>query len=203
MYTLNNISNLFQAFATNHKNLKGSYYFGIAGEHESRQGDKNYPLMVAELETSTVGEKLDSYQFKMWFLSQHRHYEGRDIEMLSDLKQIATDFLIFLRQTKFEDNKTFTIDTSATLTDFHHSFNDDCAGWYLTINCKQFLDWDKCAIPMTGYTPPPNNNNVKVYDQDNNLLYTLYPGQTLTVEVLQEIIQTLDAAPVTIIQTLT
>lgn len=199
--TLNNIVSLFQTFANAHDQLK-DFYFGIAGEHESKRGGVKYNLMIAELQTSTIAPKVDSFEFKMWFMTQHKLYEGRDVEPLSDLKQIAVDFCIWLRQTQFA---TFvTIEENIVMTDFHHSFNDDCCGWYFTMRLKQPLDWDLCRIPLTGITLPTDEANVKVYDQDNNLLYTLYPGQTLTIEVLQQIIQTLnDPAPVTLIQTLT
>lgn len=206
MYTLNNIVSLFEAFAINHYSLQGSehFYFGVAGEHESKNGGIKYPLMVAEPISSNVAIKQDSYDFKMYFMSQHKLYEGRDVEMLSDLKQIATDFIIWLRQTKYSDNKTFTIDENITLTDFHHSFNDDSCGWYFTLRCKQFLDWDKCGIPMIGYTPPTNVNVVNILDQDNNIIASLTVGQTYTVTQLTTLLQDLSTTPpTTIIQDLT
>ena len=156
--------------------------------------------MIAQLEGATVEQKMESYEFKMYFLTQHKLYEGRDIEMVSDMKLIATDFLIWLRQTKFQ--YFLTIEENITMTDFNHSFNDDCCGFYFTLRVKQFLDWDLCRIPMDGYTPP-DNNSVKVYDQDGNLLYTLYPGQTLTVELLKEIVDSITNNNSTVIETLT
>jgi hypothetical protein len=211
MFTLNNISSLFEEFVAAHHNLGNSqsdaskhYYYGIAGEHENKYGGIKYPLVVAELQTSTIGPKIESYEFKMWFMTQHKLYEGRDIEMMSDLKLIATDFCIWLKNTKFAADKTVTIDDNIVMTDFTPSFNDLTCGWYFTLRIKQFLDWDLCRIPMVGAPGPDANQNVKVYDQDGNLLYTLYYGQTLTIEVLQQIIQTLtNPAPVTLIQTLT
>jgi len=190
MYTLNNIVNLFQEFATNHYNLKGNFYFGVAGEHESKKGGIKYPLMVAELQASNIAAKLDTYDFKMWFMSQHKLHEGRDVEQLSDLKQIAGDFIIWLRQTKFNANVTFSIDENVVLTDFNHSFNDDVCGWYCTIKVKQFLDWDLCRIPMSGIANPDPNNGVKVYDQNNNLLFTKYPGDVLIVNDLTTVTET-------------
>lgn len=210
MFTLNNISSLFQEFVTNHYNLGNNltdaskhYYYGLAGEHTHKDGGVKYPLVVAELQTSTIGPKIESYQFKMYFMTIPKLYTGKEIEAMSDLKQIATDFCIWLLQTKFAAAKTITIDPNITFTDFTPSFNDLEIGWYLNLNIKQFLDWDLCRIPMTDAPGPDANANVKVYDQDGNLLYTLYYGQTLTIEVLQQIIQTLGTAPVTLIQTLT
>lgn len=191
MFTLNNIDKLFQDFVQNHYNLGNNladhakhYYFGVAGEHEGKNGGVKYPLLIAELQNSGIAIKLDGYSFKMWVMTQHKLYEGRDVEMLSDMKQIAGDFVIWLRQTKFIANVTFTIDENVIMTDFHQSFNDGCCGWYFTINVKQFLDWDLCRIPMTGAPGPDPSGGVKIFDQHGNLLYTLYPGQMLVVNDL-------------------
>lgn len=148
MYTLKNISDKFQAFATAHPNLKGNYFFGIGGEHEDVSTiKKGPPLMIAELTSSTIQVKMENYKFKMWFMCQHQLYENKNLEMLSDLKKIATDFCVHFRQTKQSDNPTFSIDETILMQDFNHSFNNDWCGWYFDINVKQFLDWDKCGIP--------------------------------------------------------
>lgn len=192
MFTLNNINQIFQEFVKAHINLGNNlsswgkrYYFGIAGEHEAKPGGVRYPMMVAELQNSPLNTKLDSYVFKMYILTQHKLYEGRDVEALSDTKQIGVDFIAYLRQTKFAASKTFTIDESIVMTDFHRSFNDGCCGWHFTMTVKQFLDLDLCGIPLNGSVPQPVNNGVvKTFDQHGNLLYTLYPGQMLVVNDL-------------------
>lgn len=192
MFTLNNINQIFQEFVKAHINLGNNspsygkhYYFGVAGDHEAKPGGVRYPMVINELQNSGVSVKQDTYVLKIWVLTQHKLYEGRDVEALSDTKQIALDIIAYLRQTKFEANKTFTIDENIVLTDFHQSFNDGCCGWYFTITCKQFLDLDLCGIPLNGSVPQPINNGVvKIFDQHGNLLYTLYPGQMLVVNDL-------------------
>ena len=57
-----------------------------------------------------------------------------------------------------------------------------------------------CETPNSGL----NAGVVQILDQNGNVIATLNPNSTYTVEVLQEIIQTLiDPPPTTIIQTLT
>ena len=72
--------------------------------------------------------------------------------------------------------------------------------YMVTQACLSVLPID---TPITCLTPPPRKG-ANIVDQDGNILTTLYAGQTYEVEVLRQIIQTLnDPAPATIIQTLT
>jgi hypothetical protein len=68
---------------------------------------------------------------------------------------------------------------------------------------KQF-DWDACSLPITGSPSVINPDDVRIIDQDGNVIAVVPCGSYYTIEVLQQLIQTLsDPAPVTIIQTLT
>jgi hypothetical protein len=70
----------------------------------------------------------------------------------------------------------------------------------MTVSVEQFFDMSTCETPNSGL----NAGVVKILDQNGNVIATLNPNSTYTVEVLQQIIQTLvDPAPSTIIQTLT
>lgn len=134
-------------FATNHPSLKGNYYYGEAGAHDDVAGLKKANLMISELVSSSIGIKMESYRFKMFFMCPHQITDDKVLEMVSDLKKVANDFCIYFRQTKFSDNVTFTVDEVVVMNDFNRSWNNDWCGWTFEINVKQFLDWDKCGIP--------------------------------------------------------
>jgi hypothetical protein len=199
MLTLNRLITEVRTFQTNHDELN-TWIFGDPWEAEA-QHEVQYPLLFGMIQPSPISGSKETLSISFTICDREKTNKENTLNVLSVCKQIANDLVTYFRKEEFTD--FFKIDEDIIFEPFVESFPDVCAGWTFTVNFNQPFDWNLCGVPYTGSPSSLSDGSVKVYDQDDNLLYTLYPGQTLTVEALQQIIQTLtDPAPVTIIQTL-
>jgi hypothetical protein len=156
-----------------------------------------YPLMGVTVNPVTLDINIHSSSFAFVFLDLV-HQDNRNMDVLmSEMQKVALEVFSQIRS-DLQSIYNCTVNESITLEPLQSVYDDDVSGWGFELNVVQHYDHSTCLTP--------NNNTaglVSILDQNGNVIATLNPNSTYTVEVLQEIIQTLtDPAPATIIQTL-
>jgi len=154
MYTLTNILTELKTFATNHKQIKGSFYFGERLNANALKSVK-YPFLFCEFNSnaSVVGENYDSYNFGFTILdcpNQTIETEFNKIEILSDTKLIANDIVAYFRYTDF--NTYLVIDLPVTMSPVENVFDDNNIGWTFKVNLKLNQGLNTCDIPISSTT---------------------------------------------------
>ena len=201
MVTLNQILKEIQLFATNHKQLKGSWFFGDPFE-ENAKFDNRFPLIFGMVRPSPLHWQQELSIFEIYVCDKPGINKRSEQEILSDTKLIFKDFLSYMKGAKFTED--FDLNTDVTLDPFVESFDDSVSGWSGLVEFQSIYDWDLCSVPTTGLPVVSDENAVNIIDQNNNVIATIPSGGYYTVEVLQQLLQTLiDPAPATVIQTLT
>ena len=198
--TLNNLVSKLEEFVTNHEILNSWYFndpwYGLK-DGESIQ----YPMMFGRLKPSRLGINTDFTTFEIFVCDRVKKDKLNETEAASNTKSLAKDLLSYLKQTQWTE--FLNVKTDVTLEHFFESFDDEVTGCKFDLEIKTAFEWDLCSVPITGAPSQPNYGNVTIVDQDGNTIATLTYGQSYTVEVLSQIIQTLNTPSVTIIQTLT
>lgn len=179
MYTLNNIIQFQQDFATNHRQIN-SFIFAPTSEFDSLEQIK-YPLLLVDVESCSQKEQEENFIFRVIICDQIKPDLRNEQDVLSDCKLMLNDFVAYFRQTKFSEY--FSIETDFSSDCFTKGFADDVAGWDCKITFKKYLDLDLCGIPMAGVPTYPNQLLVTIYDQNNNVVTQLSPGQQYQVIV--------------------
>lgn len=197
--TLNQIITQIKSFQQNHKQLK-SLFAGLITDYDVNKS-QDYPVLIVTWLPSTISDGRENFSFTIGVFDKMNLDFSNEIEILSDTRLIAKDFLAFIKTNP--DFKTLSLDLPIELNPQVEKFDDGATGVFFDVNIYQpeFLDY--CTIPSTAVTPDINNG-VEIVDQDGNVLATLYPGQQYSVTVIQSILQTLvKPPPATIIQTIT
>lgn len=145
-YTLNQVIGIIDTFASSHKQLKGSFYFGRLPDSMS-EDDIQYPSLLIEPMPSQIQEPIETFTFKCFVLDRVDLKRENEQDSLSDTKLIANDFLFNFRQTLEANNPTLTVDTSVTMMPLIGAFDDLCNGWEFDVSFKQFNNFSKCSIP--------------------------------------------------------
>jgi hypothetical protein len=107
-----------------------------------------------------------------------------EIEALSDTKQIANDVLSYLNGETFTDDFQIDQDETINMVPFVESFDNNCCGWSFEVPLKQPFEWDLCSVPYDGSPATLSDGTASIYDQNNNLRYSLYPGDMLILNDL-------------------
>lgn len=197
--TLEQIVTEIKKFASAHKQIKS--FVDAEVWQVINNKSQLYPFMTSVETTSSISDGEESFSFQFGFFDKLNLDMSNGINVQSDMRLIATDFMAYLRNNPNMAN--VDIDFPVSLDYFLDKTDDGTGGCFINVNIRQFQGLNQCSIPMTGVSPGASQGN-NIYDQNGNILYTLYPGQNLTIEKLQQIIQTLtDPAPITLIQTLT
>lgn len=197
--TYNQIITLFTNIATAHKQIK-SFGHGEAWEINSDDVFKDYILWVIPID-STTNENTKVRTFTLLAFKKVKQDKSDETYILSDCEQIIDDVIKII----LNNSNDYNLVNTPTQFPFKEEFGDWCAGWRTDIQIETDFDNNYCDIPSGTFVSPESASNyVTIVDQEGNVLTTINAGQSYTVEVLQEIIQTLtDPAPATIIQTLT
>lgn len=184
MLTLNQLIAKIQAFATAHKQLKGSFLFELPNIKGSDQA-RIYPCLTALLASSEPSEQQEVYSilFTVWDLPSDDNHRIQAQEALSDTKLISNDLIAYLKY-GIDD---ILLDVPVTMTPVYDSGEDGCYGWEFTLNLRLNQGLDLCSVPANGVISPPDMNVVSIFDQDGNLLDTLKSGQSYFVTVVSAI----------------
>jgi len=193
MLTLKQIAKLLQDKKENHVQLSsGTYYFGDPFFYAD-SNDIKYPFMGARILDSgnSISNSINGADnvlaIEVFFCDLIKKDDSDGVQTMSDMQIIALDIysqLVYDLQNYFKAN----LDNTVTLNPITPAFNnDESIGWSIVLNIRQFYDKSTC-----GDVNSDTSGKVIVFDQDGNILYTLYPGQTLTIEVLQQIVDTIN-----------
>jgi hypothetical protein len=212
MITLNQDIELFKNFALKHKGIN-SFYFGDESEADTNV-EIVYPFMNVILQGSSVTDNVVSRKY-MIVISDLVNKDISNInQVLSDTERICYDVPNYLRQVS--NSKLlgpFKSDMNISLTDFTERNDDDVSGHFFDLTISSAMGNDGCNLPIDSgnildnnyiYVGGNINQNVGTFqvliqDQNGNTLQTFTTSGTYTVEVLQQIIDTINSNTATII----
>lgn len=212
MITLNQDIELFKNFALKHKGIN-SFYFGDESEADTNV-EIVYPFMNVILQGSSVTDNVVSRKY-MIVISDLVNKDISNInQVLSDTERICYDVPNYLRQVS--NSKllgAFKSDMNISLTDFTERNDDDVSGHFFDLTISSAMGNDGCNLPIDSgnildnnyiYVGGNINQNVDTFqvdikDQNGNTLQTFTTSGTYTVEVLQQIIDTINSNTATVI----
>jgi hypothetical protein len=206
MITLNQDIELFKNFALKHKGIN-SFYFGDESEADTNV-EIVYPFMNVILQGSSVTDNVVSRKY-MIVISDLVNKDISNInQVLSDTERICYDVPNYLRQVRNSGYLgTFRFDPNISLTDFTERNDDDVSGHFFDLTISSAMGNDGCNLPIDSGNILDNNYiyvggtinqivgtfQVDIKDQSGNTLQTFYTSGTYTVEVLQQIIDTINS----------
>ena len=212
MITLNQDIELFKNFALKHKGIN-SFYFGDESEADTNV-EIVYPFMNVILQGSSITEGVVSRKY-MIVISDLVNKDISNVnQVLSDTERLCYDVPNYLRQVS--NSKLlgpFKFDANISLTDFTERNDDDVSGHFFDLTISSAIGNDSCNLPINSGNILDNNYiyvggtinqivgnfQVLIQDQNGNTLQTFTTSGTYTVEVLQQIIDTINSNTATII----
>lgn len=163
MQTYNQIIKLNRQFADAHYQIKT---FGNGEAYNIVLHDKEnwftYPLMWMEDLSQNFNDNEFTYNFRVYFVAQVAQVRDEETdlestnenEVKSDMIQCAQDLLSFwAKDTTYPELDLIKTGSIQTFTD---KFSDRVTGCSVDLKLKQGFRYNKCAIPMSGVTPPPS-----------------------------------------------
>jgi hypothetical protein len=215
MITLNQDIELFKNFALKHKGIN-SFYFGDESEADTNV-EIVYPFMNVILQGSSVTDNVVSRKY-MIVISDLVNKDISNInQVLSDTERLCYDVPSYLRQVRNSGYLgAFKFDANIALTDFTERNDDDVSGHYFDLTISSAVGNDGCNLPISSGNILDNNYiyvggtinqivgtfQVDIKDQNGNTLQTFTTSGTYTVEVLQQIIDTINSNTATVIDPL-
>lgn len=212
MITLNQDIELFKNFALKHKGIN-SFYFGDESEADTNV-EIVYPFMNVILQGSSVTDNVVSRKY-MIVISDLVNKDISNInQVLSDNERLCYDVPSYLRQVRNSGYLgAFKFDANISLTDFTERNDDDVSGHYFDLTISSAVGNDGCNLPINSGNILDNNYiyvggtinqivgnfQVLIQDQNGNTLQTFTTSGTYTVEVLQQIIDTINSNTATVI----
>ena len=193
--TINGFVNIIRNFTGDHKSLKGNFYVGPNFVPSKAQ---RYPVLTMSIDPTTINEFTVLLKARIEVLDRVQT-DGSDLlEVQNDTDLMCRDVIARLNDIEGVDMR-LPVDINHYANELVN--NDSVSGSYIDCVCEVFDPINPCAIPADSSA---TQSGVIIENQMGETLYELFPPQRLTIEQLQQIIQTLaDPAPVTLIQTLT
>ena len=148
MFTHNQITNSFQTFSQNHKQI---HSFGTGQMNEVNEGSSNdpvnYPQMWSFLTGASTIQNVLNYSYDILFYDLVQPDDSNIDEILSDTILMANDFLSYLNAPENYENWFFDIGQS--IEPFTDRFRDDVAGVKVSITLKtQGTQDNYCQAPV-------------------------------------------------------
>ena len=152
MITLNNIISIFQDFAENkHKQIKSFRFGSIATENSE---EVKYTVLWAKLAEpgAELDFQTDTFLFDVLILDKpniKNEYQST-IEILSDTKLIANDFISYINRVNWVTNYStlMKINLPITMTNYINMNADKAAGWGFQIKLTVPQGTEYCSIPL-------------------------------------------------------
>ena len=152
MITLNNIISIFQDFAENkHKQIKSFRFGSIATENSE---EVKYTVLWAKLAEpgAELDFQTDTFLFDILILDKpniKNEYQST-IEILSDTKLIANDFISYINRVNWVTNYStlMKINLPITMTNYINMNADKAAGWGFQIKLTVPQGTEYCSIPL-------------------------------------------------------
>lgn len=151
--TLNQVVARLKSLALSHRQIN-SVYFGDVPEFDAN-GDVNYPACFIEQTAGVLNdeEHLQRFGFRVYFVDRvgvSEDAEGNELEVLSDMTGVATDFKAMINYSGYQDD--WEIDPASVVTPVTESLNDMVAGVYMDILIAVDYLVDRCQVPAEDVT---------------------------------------------------
>jgi len=211
MLTLNQTIEILKNFTSKHKQLN-SFYFGDKWEVGASENIQ-YPLLWCSLQNVAMTDNVVERRFLIDISDKVNLDESNENHVLSDCEQIAFDLLNYLEQISDNENIGLRISRNTQLTDYTEDRDDMVSGFFFEITLSSHIAGFSCNLPINSgnifdgnyiYVGGQTSGGttafvVEIKDQNGNTLQTFTTSGTYTVEVLQEIIDTITGNTSTII----
>jgi hypothetical protein len=205
MLTLNQDIEIFKNFALKHKGIN-SFYFGDESEADTNI-EIVYPFMNVILQGSSVTDNVLSRKYLIVISDLVNKDISNVNQVLSDVERLCYDVPNYLRQVRNSGYLgAFRFDPNISLTDFTERNDDDVSGHFFDLTISSAVGNDGCNLPISsgnildnnyiyvgGLIAPTSNFIVEIKDQNGNTLQTFNTSGVYTVEVLQQIIDTINS----------
>lgn len=211
MLTLNQTIEILKNFTSKHKQLN-SFYFGDKWE-VGASDNIQYPLLWCSLQNVAMTDNVVERRFLIDISDKVNLDESNENHVLSDCEQIAFDLLNYLEQISDNEDIGLRISRNTQLTDYTEDRDDMVSGFFFEITLSSHIAGFSCNLPINSgnifdgnyiYVGGQTSGGttafvVEIKDQNGNTLQTFTTSGTYTVEVLQEIIDTITGNTSTII----
>jgi hypothetical protein len=211
MLTLNQTIEILKNFTSKHKQLN-SFYFGDKWEVGASENIQ-YPLLWCSLQNVAMTDNVVERRFLIDISDKVNLDESNENNVLSDCEQIAFDLLNYLEQISDNEDIGLRISRNTQLTDYTEDRDDMVSGFFFEITLSSHIAGFSCNLPINSGNIFDGNYiyvggqtsggttafTVEIKDQNGNTLQTFTTSGTYTVEVLQEIIDTITGNTSTII----
>ncbi len=209
MLTLNQDIELLSQFAVKHKGVN-SFYFGNEAEADTNV-KINYPFMNAILQNQSIENGIVSRTYLIIISDLVQKDLSNLNHVLSDTERICWDVPLYMRQVSNSGLVgSFKVDMNINVTSDTSRNDDDVASNYFDLTISSPLGNDACNLPIAAGNILNGNYiyvggsmagdfTVEIKDQSGNVLQTFNTSGVYTVEVLQQILDTITANTATII----
>lgn len=211
MLTLNQTIEILKNFTSKHKQLN-SFYFGDKFEVGASENIQ-YPLLWCSLQNVAMTDNVVERRFLIDISDKVNLDESNENHVLSDCEQIAFDLLNYLEQISDNEDIGLRISRNTQLTDYTEDRDDMVSGFFFEITLSSHIAGFSCNLPINSGNIFDGNYiyvggqtsggttafTVEIKDQNGNTLQTFTTSGIYTVEVLQEIIDTITGNTSTII----
>ena len=209
MLTLNQDIELLSQFAVKHKAIN-SFYFGNEAEADTSLNIV-YPFMNAILQNQSSLNGIISRTYLIIISDLVQTDKSNLNHVLSDTERICWDIPLYMRQVSNSGLLgAFRVNKDITVTPDDSRNDDNVASSYFDLTISSPIGNDACNLPINSGNILDNNyiyvggsmsGNflVEIKDQDGNVLQTFNTSGIYTVEILQQIFDTITANTATII----
>lgn len=180
--TLNRLNKEITTFQQNH-DLLNSWLFGDPWEKNAKFNIQ-YPMLFGMVRPSPIQGTSETFVIEFFVCDKPGVNKRGEIEALSDTKQIANDVLAYFAGETFVDDFQIDKQDTVNIVPFVESFDNNVCGWSFELPLKQPFEWDLCVVPYSGSPAELSDGAATIYDQNNNLRHTLYPGDMLILNDL-------------------
>lgn len=179
MVTRNTIAKFFKNFANSHYQLK-DFGYGDFWEISQSKGAR-YPLMWVSPQPATIQGNEVLHTYAIAIADRVRSSEDHELEVESDTFQICQDLLAALNDQSLNE---WELDENITLQPFTEWSKDDDAGFIMNLTFKVDNQYDACAIPWDGITPPEEGGCADAILMVNGVMFTnISSGATYNLQV--------------------
>lgn len=142
--TLKQVINRIQAIAQSHGMLK-SFYLGDPWELEHQEtGAVNWACLLCQLTAVTIQRGQSRLDFSLYFMDQVTAEEHNELDVQSDMFQVAQDICAKLRDPQYSD---WTVSDSNSGVFFVEKSESSTAGLRIDVAVLIEDPGDRCAVP--------------------------------------------------------
>jgi len=215
MPTLNQTIEIFDQFFFKHKAFgknqsRSNFFFGDNWE-VGASGGLQYPLgWVSKLPTTYDKSGMTVHKFQVDISDKVNNDESNETNVLSDTEQYCFHLIDYIEKVADLNDFIINIGSVSEITDYTEKRDDKVSGNYFTIEIRSHNLNNSCVLPVFDGTifrdeyiyiggDIAGGFVVEIKDQSGNVLQTFNTSGVYTVEVLQQILDTITANTATVI----